>query len=96
MTPRTAIISIALCLTALSGCTTMPQPKFNLLALTEPTPGPTKAIDELKTEGDERDFVIQSNAALHKANADKARIRALVVPKPSLWQRFRNLFGTRP
>ena len=67
------------------------MPPQRLMALTEPTPGPTKAIDELRTEGDEVVFIIESNAALHKANADKARIRELTRPK-TVWERIKGIF----
>ena len=50
------------------------------------------AIDELRTQQDEETFIIEADAAWKKANADKARIRALLAPK-SFWQRVREFFG---
>jgi hypothetical protein len=62
---------------------------MHLYALTEPTPGATKKIDELRTQKDEEDFIVQTDAGLKKANADKARIRALMNPC-GFWKK---LFG---
>lgn len=50
------------------------------MALTEPTVCQAKKIEDLRTQKDEEDFIVHCDAALKKANADKARIRKLVQP----------------
>lgn len=63
----------------------------NILALTEPAPRPSKAIDELRTEEDETDFVIQADAAMAKDAEQFAQLRAYLTKKQqTLWQK---LFG---
>ena len=56
------------------------------MALTEPTPVPKLVGD---TNGALLQYAADSNAAARKANADKARIRELVHPKP--W--YKRIFG---
>lgn len=85
------ITLLSLSLPSLSGCMSSPVRSDtdylkNILALTEPTPGPGKKIEELETQGDEETFIVEADAGLKKANADKLRIRALVTGgKPKKW-----------
>jgi hypothetical protein len=91
---RIASISTALCLSVLCSCTATLPPRDvppNILALTEPAPRPSKAIDELRTEEDESQFVIEADATMAKDEAQFARLRAYLTQKPRTW--WQKMFG---
>lgn len=61
---------------------------MDLRALTEPTVSGAKAIEDLETERDEQSFIILTDAALKRSNADKLRIRELVAVPRKRWYQF--------
>ena len=85
-----ASILIALSLSVLSGCTSRPvKSTTRLEALTEQTQGTSKKIEELRTEEDETEFILEADAALKMCLADKGRIRELWAPPPQTkWYQF--------
>jgi hypothetical protein len=66
-----------------------------ILALTEPAPRPSKEITELRTEEDEQQFIVESNATMAKDEDKFARLRAYLLREPaSTWQRLKDkVFG---
>ncbi len=64
-----------------------------MTALAQPAPRPTKAITELKTEGDEQVYITQAAAAMAKDERTFARLREFLEGEPTTWQRFKAFFG---
>lgn len=62
-------------------------------ALTTPAPRPTLKIDELRTEGDEQQYIIQAAAAMAKDEGTFQRLRELLADDPGFWQRLKAAFG---
>lgn len=96
MTRNTATTLTVLCLLSLSACTGQrpkPLPPPEIKALTTPAPRPTKKIDELRTERDEQDFIIESNAAMAKDEGTFQRLRELLEGEPTWWEKIKRYFG---
>jgi hypothetical protein len=83
---HTVTIVIVLSLLSLCACTaTPPKPSQRVLALTEPAKGTTKKIEELRSEGDEQQFIVEANATMAKDRQDKLRLREYLMRETGSW-----------
>lgn len=96
MTKRTATTWIVLCLLSLCACTGQrpkPVPPPQIKALTTPAPRPTKPIQDLRTERDEQDYILEAHAAMAKDERTFQRLRELFESDPTWWERVKAFFG---
>ena len=95
-TAITSTVLFPLLLCSCIGTPPKPLPPPNVKALTTPAPRPTKAITELRTEGDEQEYIVQAAAAMAKDESTFRRLREFLEGEPTFWQRIKNFFGGSP
>lgn len=59
-----------------------------------PAKGTTKKITELRTEGDEQQYIVEAHAKMAKDDENFARLREYLTRKPKRW--WQRLWGGGP